>query len=422
MYGVIIMYKLTEEGKQYLENGLPEINLVNALEKPLSINKVKSEVKNFSIALSWAKKHKWVKLEKGKLIRVSEPGRPQEQNALEMISKGRKPESKILKILIRRKLVEEERDDIVKKAQKLVGKKITNLTPELIKTGMWDKVKLKPYNVTATGVKTYAGKRQPYNQFLDNMRTKLFSMGFTEVPGQSIITEFWNFDALYQAQNHPSRDWTQTYSLKYPKTGKLPNPKIVNQVKATHENGWKTGSTGWGYKWDEKKAARLMPIAHDTAISPKILVSNDLKNPGKYFQIVRCFRPDIIDATHGVEFNQMGGIVVGENLNFKHLLGLLKEFVIETTGFDKVRFKPDYFPFVEPGVEVSAKHPELGWVELAGAGIGRPEVHQPLGMKEPILMWGFGIERLAMMKLGINDIRDIFSRDLDHLRRSKLVF
>jgi phenylalanyl-tRNA synthetase alpha chain len=242
--------------------------------------------------------------------------------------------------------------------------------------------------------------------------------------GPHIELEFWNFDALYQAQNHPSRDWTQTYSLKHPKHGSLPANKIVSQVRKTHENGWKTGSDGWGYRWDSKKASNLMPRAHDTAISPRYLSghSGKIEIPGKYFSLVRCFRPDVIDATHGVEFNQLGGFVIDRDLVFGDLLGLLKETIIKVTGFDKVRFRPDYFPFTEPSVEVSAKHPEMGWMELAGAGIFREELTKPLGIDEPVIAWGFGIDRLAMMKLNIKDIRELFSQSLDWLRNSEIVF
>ena len=144
--------------------------------------------------------------------------------------------------------------------------------------------------------------------------------------GPIIELEVWNFDALYQAQNHPARDWTQTYSLKYPKHGKLPDKRLVQRVKATHENGWLTDSRGWGYKWSEEKASRLMPRAHDTAISPRYLsqIYGKFEIPAKYFIIVRCFRPDVIYAMHGVEFNQLGGFVVAYNLTFRDLLGLLK--------------------------------------------------------------------------------------------------
>lgn len=414
------MYKLTDEGRNYLEKGLPEQGLAKILDKPLRIQDARGRVDNFNIALQWAKKRGWVKIEKGMLILARKPEKLPEEQGLERVSKNQKIDDKMLSLLLGRKLIEKERDSL-KKARKMIGREVSSLTPELLKTGLWKKVKLRPYNVLARGQRLYPGKRQPYSSFLTSVRQKIVELGFQEMTGPIIELEFWNFDALYQAQNHPSRDWSQTYTLKEPKHGTLPDKKISDAVKAAHENGRKTGSTGWGYTWDPKKAAQLMPRAHDTAITPRILASKDLKVPGKYFQMVRCFRPDIIDATHGVEFNQMGGLVVGEELSFRKLLGLLKTFIVEITGFDKVRFRPDYFPFTEPSVEVSAKHPELGWVELAGAGMGRPELHQPLGMKEPVLMWGFGIDRLAMMKLNIHDIRQMFSQDLEWLRNSRMV-
>ncbi|MFC2144020.1 phenylalanine--tRNA ligase subunit alpha, partial [Candidatus Aenigmatarchaeota archaeon] len=322
--------------------------------------------------------------------------------------------------LLKRKLIYIEKEDIVKRAKRLVGKEVHNLAPELIKTGMWREVKIKPYNVGVTGKKIYPGKKQPYRHFLSEVRQRLVELGFTEMGGPMIETEFWNFDALYQAQNHPSRDWTQTYMLKHPKQGKLPGRGVVDKVRSSHESGWKTGSTGWGYKWDVRKAAQLMPRAHTTACSARTL-SNLPEVPGKYFAISRCFRPDVIDATHGVEFNQCEGIVIGETLNFKHLLGLLKMFAIEFTGVKNVRFFPDYYPFTEPSVQMSVKHPEMGWIELAGAGTFRSELTEPLGVKEPVLAWGLGIDRLAMFKLGIDDIRELFSRNLDWLRNQKML-
>jgi phenylalanyl-tRNA synthetase alpha chain len=165
-----------------------------------------------------------------------------------------------------------------------------------------------------------------------------------------------------------------------------------------------------------------MPRAHDTAISPRFLMRKDLKIPGKYFSLVRCFRPDVIDATHGVEFNQLGGIIIDKDLSFRHLLGLLKNFAVEITKAKEVRFFPDYFPFTEPSTQISVKHPKLGWMEIAGAGVFRPELTIPLGVKEPVIAWGFGLDRLAMLKLGIKDIRDLFSHDLGFLRDSKKVF
>jgi phenylalanyl-tRNA synthetase alpha chain len=143
--------------------------------------------------------------------------------------------------------------------------------------------------------------------------------------------------------------------------------------------------------------------------------------PGKYFIIGRNYRPDVIDATHGVEFNHCEGIVIDPSLSFRDLLGLLKMFAMEIAGAEKVRFFPDYYPFTEPSVQLSAKHPQMGWIELAGAGMFRPELTEPLGVKEPVIAWGLGIDRLGMFKLGINDIRELFSRKLDWLRSQKVI-
>jgi phenylalanyl-tRNA synthetase alpha chain len=256
-------------------------------------------------------------------------------------------------------------------------------------------------------------------QFLLEVRQKLVELGFKEMVGPIIETEFWNFDALFQPQNHPARDWAQTYSLKSPKLGELPSQKIVNAVRDAHEKGI-AGSTGWQYKWDPRRAMQLMPRAHGTAVSARTLAAGP-NIPGKYFSISRCFRPDVIDVTHGVEFNQAEGIVIDESLNFKTLLGILKMFATEIAGAEKVKFLPDYYPFTECSVQLSAKHPELGWIELGGSGIFRDELTYPLGVKVPVLAWGLGIDRLAMFKLNISDIREMFTKDLNWLRKQPIV-
>ncbi|MBI3190071.1 phenylalanine--tRNA ligase subunit alpha [archaeon] len=409
------MYVLTEEGRKYLKNGLPEKNLSELLEKnSLEMSKAKNYVDNFAIALQWCKKKHLVEVKNGVLFLKNKSDFP-EQAALGCVETGKEIDEKIADVLLQRRLIETQRETQFKKAEKLVGKEITNITEDLIKTGLWTKVEIKPFNVEAAGKKLYIGKRQPYSKFISDVKRKMVEMGFIEMTGPTIETEFWNFDALYQPQNHPSRSWTQTYSLKYPKRGDLPDKKITENVKAVHENGWKTGSIGWGYKWDPQKAANLMPRAHDTAISPRYM-SKGVKIPGKYFSLVRCYRPDIIDRTHGVEFNQMGGFVIDNGLTFKDLLGLLKQFVHDFAGIERVKFMTDYFPFTEPSVQVSGFHPEMGWIELAGAGMFREELTKPLGIDAPVIAWGFGLDRLAMYKLGINDIREMFSQNLDWLR------
>ncbi len=425
--------KLTEEGLKYLERGLPEKRLTGLLSKgPLTLEKAKRELKeDFNIAFQWAKVNGWIKLVGDDIILIKSleniSKNDEIEDSLNEIKKGLLQtkdfigRENFLILLLRRKLIQREKQDESTVAHKYIGKEIDKLTPELIKTGLWKKTKLKSYNVEFVGKKVYPGKRQPYNQFIDSIRRRLIELGFNEVKGQSIVQEFWNFDALFQPQGHPARDWTDVYRLKYPKKGSLPDPKLVERVKQTHENGWKTGSAGWGYKWDADKAAHLMPIAHDTAVSPKTLASKELKIPGKYFQIVRCYRPDVLDATHLVEFNQVGGFIVGEDLNFRNLLGILEMFGKEVAGAKEVKFLCDYYPFTEPSVQLSAKHPELGWIEFAGAGIFREEVTKPLGVDFPVIAWGIGVDRLTMFKLGIKDIRQLFSTDLKWLREQKIL-
>jgi len=423
-------YKLTEEGKLYLKKGLPERNLVKLLnsspEKSLAMKKATKKIENFPIALKWALEKEWVSKKDSKLTLVKFPEKTEEEKALKKIKEEKKVGEEVLRILISRNLVLRitetyiRTEEAIRKAGSIIGE----LTHDIIRTGLWVNRKFKTVDIETVKKldesKITPGKRHPYNYFLMQVRKKLVELGFKEMTGPMIESEFWNFDALFQPQNHPARDWASSYSLKHPKYGNLPDKKIVERVKATHGNGWTTGSTGWGYKWNEKKASKLIPRAHDTAITPRYLAEG-IEIPGRYFNMVRCFRPDVIDPTHGVEFIQTGGIVVAKDIDFRHLLGLLKDFAKEIAGIEEVKFFTDYYPFTEPSVQVSGKHPDLGWVELAGAGIFRPELTEPLGVKEPVIAWGFGIDRLAMHALKITDIRELFSRNLEWLKRQKVI-
>lgn len=407
------MYKLTEEGKRYLREGLPELNLLKELKKVREIKKLKEKMKNFDIAIQWAKKNNWIKIESGKISILKEPEDYRIYKDLKKIKNGENVEKDSLNVLLKRNLIKEVREDIEKRAMKFVGKEISNLDPSLIKTDLWEKVKFKKYNIEIRGKKIYPGKIQPYQKFILKVRKKLVELGFKEMTGPLIELEFWNFDALFQPQNHPARDWTDTYSLKNPVYGVLPDEKIVQAVKKSHEKNWK-------YKWNRKKASKLTPRAHDTAVSPRYL-SRGVGIPGKYFSLVRCFRPDVMDESHLIEFNQLGGFVIGENMNLRKLLGLLKMFAVEFGNAEEVKFYPDYYPFTEPSVQISIKNKEMKWTELAGAGIFRKEMTEPLGIKTPVIAWGVGLDRLAMFALGIKDIRKLFSQDLNWLRNFKVL-
>jgi phenylalanyl-tRNA synthetase alpha chain len=227
-------------------------------------------------------------------------------------------------------------------------------------------------------------------------------------------------DALYVPQFHSARDIHQAYYVKEPREALDIPPAILKRVQQAHEAGV-AGSTGWRYAFDAARTRRQMLRTQCTACSARMLASLDLRIPGKYFGISRCFRYDKIDATHLPDFNQIEGIVIEEGLNLRHLFGLLRMVAREFAGADQVRLVPSYFPFTEPSAELFAKHPQLGWVELGGAGILRPEVVVPLtGRDMPVIAWGLGIDRIAMFRLGIKDIRQLYSHDLGWLRTARL--
>jgi len=409
--------KLTDEGTEYLKHGLPEMQLVGALRRgPLTLDQASSSVRNLDIALQWGKKKGWVRIEGDIIYLTRAPDAVPEQEALELISKGMPVDEELTQVLVQRKLVVPE-SAILDELKKLEGRTVSNLTPDLIRTGFWRKVKIRPYDVKAIGAKTYPAKLQPYNRFLSELRHKLVELGFVEMRGPTIETEFWNYDALYQPQGHPARDWLSTFYVKGSDVGDL--PPIAEKVKMAHERGV-SGSSGWGYRWDPARARRLIPRAHGTALSARTLAKGPLI-PGKYFAMARCYRPDVVDALHFIEFIQVEGIVVDSTLTFRNLLGILEMFAKEVADAEELRFVPDYYPFTEPSVQMSARHPAMGWVEIGGAGIFREELTKPLGVDIPVIAWGLGMDRLAMFKLGVRDIRDLFSRDLEWMRGKEVL-
>ena len=293
------------------------------------------------------------------------------------------------------------------------------LTPEMLKQGTWKNKKFRAYNIALNPPRQGIGRKHPYKEFLDFVKYKFVSMGFEEMRGPLVENEFWDMDALFMPQFHPARNIHDVYFVKNPKTSKKIEEPFAKQVAAAHKNGGKTGSAGWRYSFDLERARRLILRSQGTAVSARTLASGP-KIPGKYFSIARCFRYDAVDATHAPDFYQVEGIVLGRDINFKILLGLLKLFGQEIAKAAEFQFRPAYFPFTEPSVELHVKHPELGWMELGGAGIFRPEVTVPLGVDVPVIAWGLGLDRMAMIALGIKDIRDLFSRDLDFVRTKKI--
>lgn len=442
---------LNDEGKQYAKDGLPERRLINSLNRLGGKTTIKKAAKDarldekfIPIALGWLQRKGWATIEKRERVLKAIKLKPTLGTDEKLLSLLNEKDSLIVEelgkdlqnavaVLKRRKLVEIREIalreiELTRTGRRLVEKppplikEVSQLTPELIVSGKWRQVRLRKYNIKAPVSITWPGKRHPYARFLDELKEKLVALGFKEMVGPLIELSFFNFDGLYTPQDHPAREELfGVYYVKSPKYGRVNKYRsIIENVKKTHEKGWKTGSTGWRYRFSLRNTQRLLLRAHGTALSVRTLLSKDLEIPGKYFAIARCYRPDPVDKTHLSEFNQVEGIIVSEDLTLRDLLGVLERFAIDIAGADKVKFRPDYFPFTEPSVELVAYKKGYGWLEFGGSGIFRPEVTLPLGIKIPVLAWGLGVDRLFMMKAGIDDIRYLFSQDLDWIRHMEL--
>jgi phenylalanyl-tRNA synthetase alpha chain len=298
-----------------------------------------------------------------------------------------------------------------------IKEEITQLTPELIQTGKWRDYELKRYDIYLFAPRVYAAKPHPLTQIIEKIRKIFLMMGFDEVEGSYVVNAFWDMDALFIPQDHPAREMQDTFYLKKP--GKIPieDKEYMLKVKEMHENGGGI-SKGWRYKWNEEIAQKAMLRTHTTVNSIRYLYEHR-EPPVRMFSIGRVFRRENMDSTHLPEFTQIEGIYMDEDANFQVLLGILKEFY-SLMGFPTIRFRPSYFPYTEPSLEVEVYY-NGQWLELGGAGIFRPEVTEPLGIEYPVLAWGLGLERLAMITLGLRDIRALYISDIDWLRSAPLL-
>jgi phenylalanyl-tRNA synthetase alpha chain len=440
-------FTLTAEGGVYAKNGLPEENLLNLLKKgPKTLNDLQKSLKGMNIALAWARRNGWVNINKG-VLSLTDAGKVKSETSEEKILKKLKADLKVnaeefnaselevLDQLIKRKLVNQSetttRNVAITEFGKLVlpelrsiesERIITQLTPEMLMTGSWKGARFQRYDVTLPVPSKQMGKRHFISQVIDYIRRFWVELGFKEMKGEYLELNFWNFDALYQPQDHPARDLADTFYMKTPYKGYLPNAETVERVKETHENGWTTGSTGWQYKWDSELARRTVLRTHTTSLSVNQIAKlkpEDL--PGKFFSVGRVFRNETIDWNHLAEFYQTDGIVIGEGVTFRDMKGYLKAYM-EGLGVEKFRFRPGYFPYTEMSMEAEVWIEERdSWMELFGAGMFRPEVVKPLiGVDIPVLAWGPGFDRLVMQSYRVETIKELYSNDIGLLRRAKM--
>jgi phenylalanyl-tRNA synthetase alpha chain len=290
------------------------------------------------------------------------------------------------------------------------------ITPEDLESGAWKdpNFKLRPFDVTLAARDVYPAKIHPLRKIIEQTRRAFLEMGFAEVVSPMVESAFWNFDALFQPQDHPAREMQDTFYMRHPAEVALPDAKIVEPVRRTHEDGWETGSEGWGYTWSPERSRQVVLRTHTTAATIRALAKNP-NPPGKFFCVGWTYRNETISFKHLPVFHQVDGIIIDEEANLASLMGTLQEFYSKM-GFGRVKFKPAFYPYTEPSVDVVVYMESRGkWLEMGGAGIFRPEVTLPLGCKHPVLAWGLGIERLAMLRFGLSDIRELYRPSLDAL-------
>ncbi|NHJ33301.1 MAG: phenylalanine--tRNA ligase subunit alpha [Asgard group archaeon] len=444
---------LTKEGQSYVEKGLPEKQVFSILKKEkerilLEDFKEKSglDPQLINIAIGWLRRKKWVEFFKeGKktYIQAKKLTKDIDEEVILSISKkeiaekfgqsqieesiknlGKRGILEVIEIRTRIAKLTSEGKELVSKGIKVQEKLETTLTPRMIITGSWKNKKFKQYNPAEDVPVTYFGRKHPVMEVINELREIFLEMGFKEIRGPIIESEFWNFDALFQPQDHPARELADTFKIAKPSKAKLPDKKLVDVVAKTHEDGWITKSTGWGYKWQMSEAEKICLRTHTTATTCRHLSKafKEWTPPEKVFSIDRVYRNEAVDFTHLAEFMQFEGIIVEKDVNLRHLMGNLKTFYGKM-GFKKIRLIPSFYPYTEPSMSTLIYVDKFRqWIEMGGSGIFRPEVTLPFGVKEKVLAWGQGLDRLVMLKLDLDDIREVYSTDINRLRNTPVIF
>lgn len=447
-------YRLSEEGMHYAKTGLPERRAIeNAVSMDAAANKHLTPEEE-KIAVIWVKKKKLADVRKdektGRLLFIpNDAGRllvksgckMPDELVLESLKGGEKQASELdaegLKLLLSRKGVLLRKDKTeysiklteegMRIAQEISADsiedadEISQLTPDHInehRKGV--RHRYRRYHVGSFAPILHGGKRHPIRLLMDDIRDVMVEMGFMEIEYDHVQSSFWNMDALFIPQDHPVRDIQDTYYLKNPRCIPISGDenKIAAAIAELHENGGRTGSSGWKYKWSREESEKAVLRTHTTVNTIRYL-SGHPNPPVKVFSIGRSYRNEATDSTHLSELHQIEGIVMEEDANLAMLIGTLKEFY-RRLGFSDIRVSTSYYPYTEPSLDVY-----VAWrgriLELGGAGIFRPEVTAPFGIKHNVLAWGLGLERLALIKWGLTDIRDAITNDLGKILRQKII-
>ncbi len=432
---------LTEEGRRYAAEGLPESKLLKRLrESTVKVSALRGQEEQ--IGLQWAKKNGLIRITEGNIMLTekgvtdAEEGVPAGNVLVQLsgdpgsygVASKSSPEE--LSELTKRNLIQvrkRARITEVRLTQKgmdaalteKAGEGVGALTKSMIASGEWKGKKFKQYDVGVPVTPRVGGRLHPLYRMMENIRRSYVSNGFIEVNGPVIDSAFWVFDALFQPQDHPARDAQDTFYLSGIDEAELGEKEYVRQIKNAH-------TRGWHYRWSTETAKEMVLRTHTTNVSAHYIFdifskigdeSVNLELPLKFFSLGRVFRNENIDYRHLADFYQTDGIVIGKDLTLANLFDtLLKLYAWLGT---EIRFKPSYFPFVEPGVEVYAYSSELKeWIEIGGAGLLRREITGFKRKTMNVLAWGGFGDRLMQVKpgCGIRSITELYGNSLEWTR------
>ena len=405
-----ISSSLGKNGLDSLKNGLPERRLVNLVKDgPKTFDEIRSSLQgpDFNAAIANAKKNDWISIEKmetgSKISLKREPVQTPEELMISTI--GEKTiSSNSLSMFPALKPLMERPDFIIQHEEKT---KTASLSEPGKKIDL-EKLDSGAIDVEADVPHVHAARIHPLKDTINEIRETFVHLGFSEILGNLSQSSFWNFDALFTPQDHPARELQDTFYLQGLNAKQLATPAQIKNVSNAHKKGWR-------YYWDIQEAKKMVLRTHTTCVTIKHLADKK-PDEARIFSLGRVFRNEKLSFKHLAEFNQVEGVVVGKHITLRDLMGIQKEFY-RKIGLTKVKFWPTFFPYTEPSLQSMVYNEKLGkWIELFGMGIFRPEVTKPLGITKPVLAWGGGIERIAMLKFGLDDVREFYNNNLSWLR------
>ncbi|MBA4452697.1 MAG: phenylalanine--tRNA ligase subunit alpha [Nitrosopumilaceae archaeon] len=399
-----INFSLGKNGLHAFRSGLPERKLVDLVkENSMKISDLQKQLGSvFGPAMGLAKKNNWIESAGNEILLKTYPSSIPGEKSLKQIGES---------FVSKENLDQQDLQSLLKRPDFIVENLIKTKEISLTKNAQALEISESDsgaIDVEANVPEVFVAKTHPLKDTIDEIREIFVTLGFSEVFGNLTQPSFWNFDALFTPQDHPARELQDTFYLDGISSKKIGTPDQIRKVSESHKKGWR-------YYWDINEARKMVLRTHTTCVTIKHLAENK-PDEARVFSLGRVFRNEKVSYKHLVEFNQIEGVVVGSNANLRNLMGIQREFY-RRIGITKIKFWPTFFPYTEPSLQTMVYNERLGkWVELFGMGIFRPEVTKPLGITKPVLAWGGGIERIAMLKYGLDDVREFYNNNLNWLR------